>query len=101
MPKFSAGEYKYVELPEDTPLLCQVKRVEEIDNKFAGQKNDDGKEAPATQLEIDLEVLEGDFKGERIRTWMNPVFGAKSNLAKLACAAFNRDWSEDWQLDTD
>lgn len=101
MPKFSAGDYEYVELPEDTPLLCKIARCEEVPNRFAGQKNDDGKEAPATQLEIDLEIIEGDFKGERIRTWMNPTFGPKSNLAKLACAALAVEWSKDMQLDTD
>lgn len=101
MPTFSAGDYEYVELPEDTPLLCKIARVEEVPNRFAGQKNDDGKEAPATQLEVDLELVKGEFKGERIRTWVNPTFGPKSNLAKLACAALNVEWTKEMQLDTD
>lgn len=101
MPSFSASDYEYVELPEDTPLLCVVAKVEEVENRFAGQRNDDGKEASATQLEIDLLIDEGEFKGERIRTWMNPTFGPKSNLAKLACAVLNVEWTKTMTLDTD
>src|SRR5215472_14109929 len=87
MPSFRASDYEYVELPEDTPLLCVIAKIVEVKNRFAGQKNENGREAAETQLEVDLEIVEGEFKGERIRTWLNPTFGPKSNLAKLARAA--------------
>jgi hypothetical protein len=101
VPSFRASDYEYVELPEDTPLLCEISKPLEVPNKFAGQKNESGRESPETQLQIDLEIVEGEFKGERIRAWFNPVFGPKASLTKLACAAFNREWSKDWELDSD
>ena len=97
MPSFRASDYEFPDLPEDTPILCVIKNIAEVPNRFA--KNDE--KAHATQLEVNFEIVEGEYKGERIRTWMNPTLGPKANLSKLACAALNVEWSEDLQVDTD
>lgn len=97
MPSFRASDYEYPDLPEDTPILCVIKKIEEVPNRFA--KNDD--KAHTTQLLVDFEIVEGEYKGESIRTWINPTLGPKANLSKLACAALNAEWSEDLEVDTD
>lgn len=101
MPSFRASDYEGADLPEDTPLLCVIRSVAEVPNRFAGTKNEQGREAPATQLEVNFEITEGEFKGEKIRSWMNPTLGPKANLTKLACAAFGVEYTKEMEVDTD
>src|SRR2546422_8809793 len=98
MPKYSAKDFEYGELPEDTPHLCEIVEIEE--GKQDPRYVPEGKE-PGDQLIVRMEIVEGEFKGERIRAWLNATFGPKSSLVKLVCAAMNVEWSKDLAVDTD
>ncbi|MGH7920106.1 MAG: hypothetical protein ACREQM_09200 [Candidatus Dormibacteraceae bacterium] len=89
MPYFQKSDYP--ELPEDTPLLCEITEVMMTKSRFGDEVRD--------QVELHFEVVEGGFTGAKIRSWANAVFSPRSNLAKIAAAAFADDELEG--IDTD
>jgi hypothetical protein len=98
MPKFNSQDYKIAELPDDTPLVCEIAEAEDTEGKSY-----DDPEKMIQQLQVRFEVAEGEFQGQRFRTWINAEsFHPRSNMRKLCYAAMGyEDLRVDLQVDTD
>ena len=89
MPYFQKSDYP--ELPEDTPLLCEITEVAMTKSRFGDEVRD--------QVELHFEVTEGEFVGAKLRGWANSVFSPRSTLAKIAAAAFANEELEGFDTD--
>ena len=79
MPYFQKDDYP--ELPDDTPLLCEITEIEMTRSRAFGS------EEMRDQVAFLFEVVEGEFSGAKVRGWANAVFSPRSTLAKIATAA--------------
>ncbi len=91
MPYFQKDEYP--ELPEDTPLLCEITEVEITKSRAYGS------DEMRDQIAFRFEVVAGEFAGAKIRGWANAVFSPRSTLAKIATAALDNDALESFDTE--
>jgi hypothetical protein len=65
----------YPDLPEDTPLRCEITKAELTKGRAFGD------EEPRDQVAVTFEVVEGEFTGATMRRWVNAILSPKSTLA--------------------
>lgn len=67
--------------------------------KFTEFEETEGQFGP--QLKASLEIVGGEFAGQRLTTWASMTFSPKSKLYSWALAAFGKDIPANYDLNTD